>query len=1740
MKKNFFAGHVTSMCLAFLLSFFGVLMLQGQTLSFPGAAGFGRFAKGARAVAAREVYIVTNLNDSGPGSFRDAVSKQGRIVVFAVGGIIRLATDVVVSPNVTIAGQTAPGDGIVIFNKRVTFTSASNTICRFLRIRLGATSNSGKDASGLANGANMILDHMSFSWGMDEVFSINWDGKATAPDSITIQNSIISQGLHRENHSAGGLIQTPDGGKVSLFRNLYISNKTRNPKVKGVNEFVNNVVYDWGNGNRLGDNLNYGWSGEAYIMGGSSGVSEVNIINNYFMSGPLTPPNETTPFSRGTGTFNLYGSGNYFDNNKNGVIDGNLVPYNDTGYPGIAVDGFKAQPFAYPQATPALTAEQAYLWIIDSVGASYPRRDQVDGLLINEVASRGTQGLYVYRETDMPFSNGGLGEVFNAPAPTDTDADGIPDAWEDAHGLNKNYKPDAIAFSVSSPEYLNIEVYINSLINTIPPDFIRPPSGITLNASSFEIPTPNSKIVVSWTDNSNNEDYFILERSEDDSIYTDIAHPLANASSYEDVTGLIPNKTYYYRLKAVTVTGSSAYSAVVSIKTPPIAAAPAIAANPLPSNGFQYAELSGGNLSLKWNGSSNTEHFEIYFGASPATITKIADLPYVANPSYQLTGLIDFTTYYWRIDAVNIKGITQGEIWSFRTTKVFPPGIVGYWSFDETDGRQVTDSSVYEDHGVLGLDDDNQSIRVQGKVNNALDFATASTDMYVVSIPHQDQLHLNKNAFSLSFWMKASPSLLPPDNNTSSYLLCKGSITRNATTGATGKRFDIEFKNRQLRFAIDDDNDANGGGKDELQTDGTPFFTGDWVHVVAIRDTATKKLIVYRNGSFVKDQAVTKANSGIGEASALVIGNIGELEFLTTTNNPAAYRGMLDELKVFNYALTAAEVLELFHTSPLPLPPYDPSPAAETFLEGYGDNIGLRWKGGLKTTMYKLYIGTDPANLAFTSDIALNNPSFTLAGLTPATTYYWRVDALGPAGITTGSVWSFRAVTPKGLVGHWKLDETSGTIAADNSNYHRHGTLVGLPEALWTPAKFANGLQYKNPATTGAVSVAHAEHLLFDRNSFTVSLWIKLTRGFSNYNSAAPAKDCYLIHKGQFTDPGGKWYGIQLKDSILTFAIDDASVKSNIDVSLKKAGAFNIFNDDWSNIIAIKDTATKQIKLFINGVQAGVKTYTTTGTTGKALPLLIGNSAENKPFHDIMDDVRLYNYALSPSETAALQNGIPLVQKVTDPKPVNEAMNIGYGTIDLSWKGRAQTYNLYTGTTAGNLVLASSGLTDTSFQLTGVTMLGQYFWRVDAVRDGEIATGDIWSFTVTDTVSPTILTKNITVYLDNSGQATIQPADIDNGSNDAYGIAGMELSKTVFDCSATGENTIVLTVTDNNGNTATGNALVLVRDTTRPQVLTRNVSVTLVNGIASVAAADINNGSSDVCGIKSMAIDKGSFTCQDIGTKEVTLTVTDTHDNVATGKAFVTVVGALPLPGITVSRSNQTYTGGTANTIFLGYGAQQLTFSARDSGNISSTFAWTPPTYLGNATGATTLFTPTHEGSYTYTATATNNFGCKASANVTATVIDVRCGFNMNKVKVCLLDWELCVPPIAVRPLLLIGGRLGSCTQGSVARMSTDFVTQEMVSPAPVTTEEVVPGKFSVYPNPARNKITLRFTLEKLSKYSLELYNAQGVMVRPVETGYATGNKLVEWDARKYQTGIYFVKLITQAGVEVKRIVIQQ
>src|SRR5262245_15182496 len=401
---------------------------QAPLPAFPGAAGFGANARGGRGGS---VYIVTNLNDSGPGSFRDAVSEPNRYVVFSVGGVIRINSRIQVAPNLTIAGQTAPGEGITIYGNGLSFSNANNTITRYLRVRMGVVGDSGADAVTIAQGDNMIFDHVSVSWGRDETFSISG-----TPSNITVQDSIIAQGLF--SHSAGGLLQTSGG--VSIVRCLYIDNTTRNPKVKGVNEFVNNVVYNWGNGG-------------GYILGDSAGDSFVNVIENYYIDGPSTA---IQPFTRGNLNFHIYAQNNYHDDNLNGQLDVAVVP--QSGY--TTVDWITT-PFSYPTvgALNVMPAPEAYDHVIANAGASRVR-DRIDLRRIEEAQSLGSLGQIISNENDPPMN--GPGPVAGGRAPADADLDGMPDYWEIAAGLNPNvadHNGDA-----DGNGYTNLEDYLNSLV----------------------------------------------------------------------------------------------------------------------------------------------------------------------------------------------------------------------------------------------------------------------------------------------------------------------------------------------------------------------------------------------------------------------------------------------------------------------------------------------------------------------------------------------------------------------------------------------------------------------------------------------------------------------------------------------------------------------------------------------------------------------------------------------------------------------------------------------------------------------------------------------------------------------------------------------------------------------------------------------------------------------------------------------------------------------------------------------------------------------------------------------------------------------------------------------------------------------------------------------------------------------------------------------------------------------------
>jgi len=482
--------------------------LQGGQLAFPGAAGWGRWAQGARRSATPTVYHVTNLNDSGAGSLRDAVSRSGRIVVFDVSGVIQLQSRIVFASDLYVAGQTAPGEGVTLYGDGVSFSGASNIICRYLRVRMGHGGTSGKDCAGVANGHDMIFDHCSFSWGLDETFSVNAFGQAW---NITLQNSIIGQGLM--THSAGGLMQADS---ITLYRNLYIDNSTRNNKVKGTNQYANNVVYNWSNG--------------CYIMGGDSeGSSYVNIESNLFINGPSGGGN---CFGGANQDFHCYGVDNWQDANK----DGQYNPTEVTNY--SASDHRTTDPYDYP-VLPLYPGNELLERNIPTVGASLPYRDLADCYMVEELMSLGKRGALISNEESLPIGSPTTWDWWQGETRQDTDGDGMPDAWELANGTNVNV---ADATLLADNGYLNIENYINAITVADRQFHLRRPLTLTATATT-------TTLTLTWRDYTYDEQGFIVERQDEEGQWQTVANVSANATTCT-LTQLQPGTTYPLRVCA--------------------------------------------------------------------------------------------------------------------------------------------------------------------------------------------------------------------------------------------------------------------------------------------------------------------------------------------------------------------------------------------------------------------------------------------------------------------------------------------------------------------------------------------------------------------------------------------------------------------------------------------------------------------------------------------------------------------------------------------------------------------------------------------------------------------------------------------------------------------------------------------------------------------------------------------------------------------------------------------------------------------------------------------------------------------------------------------------------------------------------------------------------------------------------------------------------------------------------------
>lgn len=457
---------------------------RSKVLAFPGADGAGKYTTGG---AGGKVYVVTSLkDDDSEGTLRWAIRKKGpRTIVFAVSGIIELQSPLKINNgDLTIAGQTAPGDGICL--KNYTFgISADNVIVRFIRSRMGdEVKQKGDDAmNGFKNHRNIIIDHCSVSWSTDECASFynNQD--------FTMQWCIISESLansihEKGSHGYGGLW---GGQRASFHHNLLAHHTNRTPRLCGSRytgkpelekvELFNNVIY------------NYGSDGAYAGEGGS-----YNFLANYYKPGPYTATKSSykrlfTAYAddgknnNKAGTHGVfYFEDNYIDATYSKLTDKQKEAIykvqRDNAYGLVIKKDFAPEKevlakeaFDIAEHTSLQSARKAYQSVLEFAGASL-KRDAVDTRIVEETR----KGNYTYEGSngstngiiDHQGDVGGWPEYKSEPAPTDSDQDGMPDEWEQKNGLNPNDASDGAKYNLDA-QYTNLEVYLNGLVNHLYP-----------------------------------------------------------------------------------------------------------------------------------------------------------------------------------------------------------------------------------------------------------------------------------------------------------------------------------------------------------------------------------------------------------------------------------------------------------------------------------------------------------------------------------------------------------------------------------------------------------------------------------------------------------------------------------------------------------------------------------------------------------------------------------------------------------------------------------------------------------------------------------------------------------------------------------------------------------------------------------------------------------------------------------------------------------------------------------------------------------------------------------------------------------------------------------------------------------------------------------------------------------------------------------------------------------------------
>jgi pectate lyase len=887
--------------------------------AFPGAQGFGANASGGRGGT---VYHVTNLNDSGTGSFRDAVSAPNRIVVFDVGGVINISSKLGISGNITIAGQTAPG-GIVIYKNATSLTPSSNVIIRYMTFRQGVNGASGDKSLAMMNGANIMLDHLSVMWGRWDTFGITADSGKSASD-ITFQDCILGEAVNPQNF--GGLI---DGQrKITLARNLFINNNSRNPKGKADMQYINNVIYNWGS--------------NGYCGGHSGAPWYEDLINNYFIAGPSSTAGNM--LAQATANDVVYQSGNFCDNDlvdtgADGKPEGRAVLESDWAPYSGEVPTFTTSAYNVPTVPVAtMSAADAFPYVLSGVGNSLIR-DSVDIRLVNQTKSMGTQGAIIYSEADV----GGQPAMTGGTRPTDSDNDGMPDFFETALGLNPAVADNNGDYDGDG--YTNIEHYINWLAG------------------------PHARVI-----GNSSADIALAQYAGG---YVTTATYTVSGATHGTVTLLADGRTArftpttgYAGLAEFSFTVNDGRTATFKVNVLVEGSSAPIPLQPDPMTWASAPAAAGlTSITMTATTAASSGGVEYYF---TCTAGGGHDSGWQTASTYVDSGLVPAATYTYTArarDKTDTSKVTVPSPAMSATTRSIPaiaaPG--AYWLFDETSGTTAHDYIGTSDGTLMGTPAPSWTA---GQFGNCVTFINTTQS---VTVPSNPAIDFSTGSFSVVMWAKQ------PVSYAGQYeLIIKGTIGTTGTFVGSGKRYELYRKDAAFRFAIDDN-----VVKTELSVATTSICTGNWVHIVAVRDTAADQLKLYVNGA--PAGTLADGTGDISQTEAMYVGYA-----MGTAAAPAA----VDDLRIYRYALTADQVAAIYIGAGVP-DTAAPTPGTMTWATpphatGY-DSIAMTASTATDLSGVEYYF-TCTSGGGHDSGWQ-NSTDYTDTGLTHNTTYTYTVTA---------------------------------------------------------------------------------------------------------------------------------------------------------------------------------------------------------------------------------------------------------------------------------------------------------------------------------------------------------------------------------------------------------------------------------------------------------------------------------------------------------------------------------------------------------------------------------------------------------------------------------------------------------------------------------------------------------------------------------------------------------------------------